>query len=164
MTKSNDAPTTADEVRARNAELDAALLALIDRLDPDELHTDPGTGEWTAAENLGHIAEFPRFFARDIDAQLAEEGATVGRTHEHEERLAAIAAAAGRTFDDLRAEIVASFDQLARVLERLDDHHLQRTGSNRKYGPEPLAVFLDRYVLGHKASHVRQLEALLDAL
>jgi uncharacterized damage-inducible protein DinB len=164
VTAAQQVPGTADEVRARNAELDAQLLALIDQLDADQLHTDPATGEWTAAENLGHLAEFPRFFARDIEAQLAREGATVGRTHEHEERLAATAAAKSTGFDELRGEVQAAFAELARVLERLEDHHLPRIGNNRKYGPEPLTVFLDRYVLGHKAAHVRQLEELLDAL
>jgi uncharacterized damage-inducible protein DinB len=157
-------PDTADGVRAFNAELDRQLRALADRIDPSRLHDDPGGGEWTLAENLAHIAEFPAWFANDLVAQMREERPVVGRTHDHPDRLAAIAAAADRSLDDLRAELDASLDRLTAVLEELRDEHIDKLAQNRKYGPEPLRTFLDRYVLGHKAAHVDQLRRTIEAV
>jgi uncharacterized damage-inducible protein DinB len=128
---------TADDVRRLNAELDARLVRLAGEIRPDELHVDPQNGEWTLAENLGHIAEFPRFFAPQLEAQL---------------------------HDELRADLAASLDAFAAALVELRDDDLERVAENGKYGPESLAVFLDRYVISHKAAHVRQLRETIDAV
>lgn len=164
MSHSGAVPDTADGVRALNAELDRQLRELADQIDPARLHDDPGGGEWTLAENLSHIAEFPSWFANDLVAQMRQDGPVVGRTHDHPDRLAAIEAAAGRSLDDLRADLDASLDRLAGVLEELRDEHIGKLAENRKYGPEPLSTFLDRYVLGHKAAHVDQLRRTIEAV
>jgi uncharacterized damage-inducible protein DinB len=155
---------TADDVRRLNAELDARLVGLAGEIRPDELHVDPQNGEWTLAENLGHIAEFPRFFAPQLEAQLHEERPRVGRTHEHAARLAAVEHAHDRDLDELRADLAASLDAFAAALVELRDDDLERVAENGKYGPESLAVFLDRYVISHKAAHVRQLRETIDAV
>ena len=152
---------TAEEVRARNKALDSELRELAARITPEQLHRTPSNDEWTPAENLAHLAEFARYFAADIERQLQQQGVTVGRTHEHAERNAAVAAASGRTLDDLRYDLDDGLDTLATVLEGLRDEHLGRIAQNRAYGPEPLTTFLERYVLGHKAAHSRQLRETL---
>ncbi|HLY30353.1 MAG TPA: maleylpyruvate isomerase N-terminal domain-containing protein, partial [Ktedonobacterales bacterium] len=124
---------------------------------PETLHTLPGADEWTLAELLAHLAEFPRYFADDLALLLRQDAAAVGRTHEHPERLAAVAAAHGRTLASLRADLDAALDALARQLDAIKDEDLSRTTQNRKYGAEPLRAFLDRYVLSHKAGHLDQL-------
>ena len=164
MNGSTGRPRTAAEVRARNAELDAELRRLVEQITPDQLHVAPRDGEWTPAEILAHLAEFPRYFAGDLARQLAAEGAEVGRTHEHPGRNQAIAAAPGRTIEELRDRLNSALDELAKTLEDLRDEHLGRIGNNRKYGPEPLAVFLDRYVLDHKAGHLDQLRRTVNEL
>jgi hypothetical protein len=113
------------------------------------------------AENLAHLAEFPLYFADDLRLQLEREGAEVGRTHDHPGRNAAIVAARGRSLAELRRALDEAHGALATVLERLEDHHLGRVARNRRYGPEPLSTFLERYVLGHKAAHVDQLNRTL---
>jgi hypothetical protein len=155
----------ADEVRRRNAELDDRILSIVDLVDPARLHLleDKPAGEeaWSAAMVLAHLAEFPRFFAADLRRFLADPAAPVGRTHEHPERLAAVAAARDRSLDELRAAVAAAVADLAAALDGLRDHHLATLSQNRRYGPEPLTAFLDRYVLGHKQSHERQLADLV---
>ncbi len=151
----------ADAVRSANDVLDERLRAIAGDIPAELLHVDPGNGEWTLAENLAHVAEFAGFFAADLAAQLNDEGATVGRTHEHPDRNAAIALARGQSPEDLRSALEHGLRTLAEQLGRLNDEHLDRQGHNRKYGPEPLHRFLDRYVLEHKAAHVRQLEATM---
>jgi len=154
----------ANAVRIANDELDERLRTLAAAIPAELLHKDPGEGQWTLAENLAHIAEFSRFFAADLAAQLEHEGATVGRTHEHPGRNAAIAAATSKSLDDLRECLDTAFAALADQLGQLRSEHLDRVGHNRKYGPEPLERFLDRYVLGHKAAHAQQLEMTINAV
>ena len=153
----------ASEVRAANREMDAAILSVVDTLDPGRLHElEARTGDeaWSAAIVLGHLGEFPRFFAGELRRFLADPTAPIGRTHEHPERLLAIEAAAGRSLDELRATVMAAFADLARVLDALTDHHLTMPTQNRKYGEEPLTAFLDRYVTGHKRGHLAQLSSM----
>lgn len=157
-------PRTAEEVRIRNTELDAELYRTVERITPGQLHAAPEEAEWTPAEILAHIAEFARFFTGNLERQLVAEGVEVGRTHEHPGRNHAIASASGRDLDDLRLSLKPALDELTAVLATLRDEHLGRIGNNRKYGPEPLAVFLDRYVLDHKAAHLDQLRQTLNRL
>lgn len=164
MSNQTGPPMTAAAVRARNTELDAELTRLARRVTPDRLHVTPADGEWTPAEILAHLAEFPLFFAGDLARQLLAEGAEVGRTHEHPGRNRAIDSAPDRGLDDLMASLSSALRELAKTLEQLEDWHLERIGNNRKYGPEPLATFLDRYILGHKAGHVAQLRQALSAV
>ena len=154
----------ADALRTANDQLDVQLRSLATAIPAEYLHTDPGDGQWTLAENLAHIAEFSRFFTQDLASHLGNEGAAVGRTHEHPGRNAAIAAAAGQSLDDLRTALDAALDVLAAQLGKLHSEDLDRLGNNRKYGPEPLQRFLDRYVLEHKAAHAQQLETTINAV
>lgn len=155
----------ADEVRRRNAELDDRILSIVDLVDPALLHVlehkPEGEEAWSAAMVLAHLAEFPHFFATDLRRFLADPATPVGRTHEHPERLAAVAAAGERSLDELRSAVTAAFADLAAALDGLRDHHLAAPTNNRRYGAEPLTAFLDRYVLGHKQGHERQLAALV---
>ncbi len=161
MGGSNDQPRTAADVRARNAELDIELSLLAEQITPGQLHGASAAGEWTPAETLAHVAEFARYFTGDLERQLVAVGAVVGRTHDHPGRNHAIAAAAGRDIEELRGDLSRALDALARTLEPLRDEDLDRIGKNRKYGPETLAVFLDRYVLDHKAAHIDQFRRAL---
>ena len=63
---------TADDVRAENRRLDTELLAEARAADPAGLHLAPGE-EWSLAQLLAHLGEFPRFFAE----QLASGGGLV---------------------------------------------------------------------------------------
>lgn len=155
---------SAAAVRAANQELDGRLLRLAASLDPARLAAPearpPGKEAWNAAIVLAHLAEFPVFFAAELRRFYADPAAPVGRTVEHEERLAAIAAASGHDYDGLLARVRLAQSDLAGALAGLQDRHLHAVTRNRKYGPEPLTSFLDRYVLGHKLSHLRQLAAM----
>lgn len=154
-------PTTADGVRSSNRALDNEILGIIDSLYADRLgvleERPEGEEAWSAAIVMGHLGEFPRFFAGELRRWLADPTTQVGRTHEHPERLAAVEAARDRSFQELRAGVVTAFDELAEVLAELTDQHLTTVTQNVKYGHEPLTAFLDRYVLGHKRSHADQL-------
>jgi len=149
---------TAEEIKARNRFYDEELLAEADLFDPDRLHEAPD-GEWSAAQVLAHLGEFPRFFAGELQRWRDDPTAVVGRTHEHSARLAAVESPTD-TLSELMAAMRSAFAELARVLNTLSDDEVQAKTENVKYGPEPLAAFFDRYVIDHKAGHLEQLRAL----
>ena len=149
---------SADDVRAENARLDEALLAEAQAFDPARL-TDAPDGEWSAAQVLAHLGEFPRFFAGELRRWYDDRSAVIGRTMEHPVRLAAVESPAD-ALDELVAGMRAAFAELAAALEALSDDDVEAKTENVKYGPEPLTAFFDRYVIGHKAGHLDQLRAL----
>ncbi|HET9092482.1 MAG TPA: DinB family protein [Acidimicrobiales bacterium] len=159
---SAEAPTTAGmtaaEVVATNAALDAKLLAELEAADLGV--PAPGEAEWSPIEVAAHLAEFPRFFAAELERWMSDRETTVGRTHDDAGRLAAVGAAPGTDPEEARAAVAPAFALLARVLERLEDADVAAETNNVKYGREPLSAFLDRYVVGHKAGHLEQLRAL----
>jgi hypothetical protein len=148
----------AAELRSRNRFLDEELLAEAEAFDPDRLYEAPA-GEWSAAQVLAHLGEFPRFFAGELQRWRTDPSAVVGRTHEHPVRLAAVASPA-QGLSELKADMRAAFAELAAALEHLSDDDIEAKTENVKYGPEPLTAFFDRYVIDHKAGHLDQLRAL----
>lgn len=152
---------TADELRRQNGRLDEELLEAAASVDPAQLHFAP-EGEWSLAQVLAHLAEFPRFFAGELARWRDDPGAVIGRTHEHPARLAAVAEPQGQR-DELVAAARQSLAVLAEALETLTDADIDAPTQNVKYGAEPLAAFLDRYVVGHKAGHLDQIRALQKA-
>ncbi|HET9772811.1 MAG TPA: DinB family protein [Acidimicrobiia bacterium] len=152
---------TADELRRRNGLLDGELLEAAAAVDPGHLHFAP-EGEWSPAQVLAHLGEFPRFFAAELTRWRADPGAVIGRTHEHPARLAAVADPSGQR-DELVAAAREAMAVLAEALEPLTDADIEATTQNVKYGSEPLAAFLDRYVVDHKAGHLDQIRALQKA-
>ena len=151
----------AEEIRARNRFLDEELLAEAEGFDPERLH-EASDGEWSAAQVLAHLGEFPRFFAGELQRWRDDPTTVVGRTHEHPARLAAVSSPADAV-SELMAAMRSAFAELAGVLRTLPDDAVEAKTENVKYGPEPLLAFLDRYVLGHKAGHLDQLRALAGA-
>ena len=149
---------SADELRAANATLDAALLAEAEGFDPARL-TDAPEGEWSAGQVLAHLGEFPRFFAAELRRWHDDPSAVIGRTMEHPVRLAAVESPAD-TLADLIAGLRTAFADLAGALDQLGDFDVNAKTENVKYGVEPLSAFFDRYVIGHKSAHLDQLRSL----
>ena len=148
----------AAELRAENRFLDEELMAEAEMFDPARLGDAP-EGEWSAAQVLAHLGEFPRFFAGELRRWRDDPSAVIGRTHEHPVRLAAVESPA-QVLDELVAGMGAAFAELAAELEPLGDDDVEAKTENVKYGPEPLSAFFDRYVIAHKAGHLEQLRAL----
>lgn len=155
---------SADAVRALNARLDAELRAVIEQIPAARIHDSIPGEEWTPAEQLAHLGEFPHFFAAELAKHLEAEGREVGRTHDNTTRIAAIEEGRARSGEELRTELLRGMEEMSAVLSGLRDEQLTWLGNNRKYGPEPLTTFLHRYILGHKQAHLEQLQQTLAAL
>lgn len=163
MPTQTDTPTTADEIRRLNAELDSRLTRLAANDAPDG--PPSADGEWNRLQIISHIAEASGFFASQLRAWLADPGVAMGRTTEHAHRLGAVdlARVSHLTPGDAGQALDSGLKELAEVLQGLGDPQVQAATANVKYGQEPLMAFLDRYVLHHKAAHVEQLETLIEA-
>ena len=148
----------ADEIRAENARLDEALLDAAQGFDPTRITVAP-EGEWSAAQVMAHLGEFPRFFAGELRRWRDDPSAVIGRTVEHPVRLAAVESPA-KVLGALVAGMHSAFTELSEELEKLRDDDIEAKTENVKYGTEPLSAFFDRYVIGHKAGHLDQLRAL----
>lgn len=158
--------STIAEIRAANDAIDDALRAEL-----AHVGADPGPpvrpvaagGEevWTATQVVAHLAEFPLFFAGELRRWRGDPGSAVGRDHTHAERLAAVERASVVPVGELVGEADAAMRELSLALEELGEVDIDAATQNRKYGQEPLRAFLDRYVLGHKSSHVEQLRTAL---
>src|SRR5213593_1061671 len=109
----------ADELRAENSRLDEALLAEAEAFDPARL-TEAPKEEWSAAQVLAHLGEFPRFFAGELRRWRDDPSAVIGRTHEHPVRLAAVESPA-EVLGELVAAMRSAFAELAAELELLGD-------------------------------------------
>jgi hypothetical protein len=152
---------TTDDVRAENRRLDIELLTEAQATDPAGLHWAPEE-EWSLAQVLAHLGEFPRFFAEQLRRWRANPAAVIGRTHEHAARLAAVDDPAGQ-LDELVEAARSAFAVLADELGTFSDADLEAPTENVKHGREPLSVFLDRYVVAHKTGHLEQIRALRKA-
>lgn len=155
-------PSSAVEVRRVNANLDATLLDLVRAIPERHLHDVLPEGHWTLAEHLGHLAEFPRTFARQLGEWVAGQRAVVGRrdasdTDFHD----AVVRAAERRLADLVDELEASLAQLAGVLTTLTDDHLASTVEVMGEGRTPAIRFLGRSVLDHKRDRAAELSRQL---
>ena len=148
----------AEKVRKENRFLDEELMAEAVMFDPARL-TDAPEGEWSAAQVMAHLGEFPRFFAGELRRWRDDPSAEIGRTHEHPVRLAAVESPAA-VLEELVAGMRSAFAELAAELGTLGDAALDAKTENVKYGAEPLSAFFERYVIGHKAAHLDQLRAL----
>ncbi len=65
------------------------------------------------------------------------------------------------TVDQMDSRVRTALGDLAQAMHQLSDEDLQAATVNVKYGEEPLAAYLNRYVIDHKTGHIAQLHRLL---
>lgn len=162
MTPDNPASRTANALRDINRDLDETLLRLVARAGLEVAEAPVGP-EWSVRQVLGHLAEFPHFFAADLRRWRVDRTAVVGRTHDHPQRLAAVSADGDPELSaaQFARHIRTAFGDLAQAMTELSDVDLDATTTNVKYGEEPMRSYLDRYILEHKTGHIAQLQRLL---
>lgn len=153
---------SAEEVRRHNAALDAAIRRAADLVPERHLHDEMSDEPRTLAVQLGHLGELSRFAARQLGGWLDGRRMVLGRVAEADADLAdALERATLLRLATLRQELDAAAAELAAVLQQLADEHLGATVTDVVIGREPLTGFLQRHVLGHKATHLEQLRATL---
>jgi hypothetical protein len=159
---------SADEVRARNAELDAELRDLLGQVTQDALARDPGGRERTLAQLLATLAEAAQFLADDLDgwldAGVEADRPPLGRPEEPADRFAEQEAAREADPGVLRGDVEFALSGLSAALDRLHDRHLPAEVERRGSGTQTLGEYLESEVLDLKATSAEQLRAALEAV
>lgn len=151
-------------VQRSYTELNELIDGPLARLDPDNLYKSPTEGEWTIMENLAHIVEFMPYWAYEIEQLVASPGQHIGRTMQHEGRLAAIRDHGTDSLEQIKAALPGSYARLEQVLSKLKDSDLELTGHHISYGDKPLAWFIEEFVTGHLIAHLQQMKGDLEAV
>jgi len=126
----------------------------------DDVYQIPGEGEWSAMQNLAHVAEFVPFWAvRARDFAIGRLGEQpFGRTPEEwDQRAVAVSEHANANLESMIDKVKGG---LATAVEALRD--IPEDGWNRTGVLEPNALrqsvgeLVELRLLGHVESHVRQ--------
>jgi hypothetical protein len=96
----------------------ADWLAAFDGV-PEERLAEPGvSGDWSVKDLIGHVAYWDDDALADVERIMMGRGQAAGTVDER--NAAAAAANAGRSLDDLRAEMTLTHETLVGVLRGLD--------------------------------------------
>lgn len=130
------------------------LAAIFDH--SDEAH-------WGPPEILAHLAEMVPYWLGEIERVLAgaPEPVPFGRIATDTTRLAVLTRDRSLPPRELYDRTVSDLERLARRWATLTPTDLARRGLHPRVGEMTVSAIADRFIVGHLAEHVVQLEALL---
>jgi hypothetical protein len=136
---------------ARLASQQDALPLILARATPDLLDARPDSGDWSARENLAHLARHHAVFLERLRRLLAEDRPPLGRYLAEEDAewpawAALPADEAVRRLRALRAELLA-------LVQALSPEEARRTGVHPSFGELDVAGWLE-FLLLHEAHHL----------
>lgn len=153
------------------SELQAAIEQARQRFDAATQDVDSATlegkavcGVWTSRDVAGHVADWNGEFIAAIEHALGgpppagqpiEDGELYNTTK--------AGARASQPWDEAKADLDASFDQLASLLERISDDQLSAPAT-LPWDVEATVAELIADAAGHAGEHVADLEANLRAM
>jgi DinB superfamily len=124
------------------------------------LYQTPGEGEWSAMQNLAHVAEFVPFWAvRARDFAIGRLGEQpFGRTPEEwDQRAAAVTEHANASLESMIDQVKEGLATAVAALRDIPEDGWIRTGVLEPDAPrQSVAELVELRVLGHVESHVRQ--------
>ncbi len=138
------------------------FLDILSRADEQSLYRRSADDGWTLAEILAHIAEARRFFTAEAQKVLATPGIKMGRTINHPGRLQAVQDHGRDLSEDIRHQLVHSYEPMIKTLEQLVEADLQLHGEHVKYGVQTLAEFIQHFMVEHDQAHAHQAAASLE--
>ncbi|MCY7419633.1 MAG: DinB family protein [Chloroflexi bacterium] len=127
---------------------------------------------WGPPEVLAHVAEMLGFWLDQMELVIASsvgaggdahEPVPMGRMSDDPQRSAAIERDRELPTTALLARIHGAVERYAARLPALQVQDWASLGLHPRLGPATVAQMLDRFVLGHVADHVAQLQASLGA-
>lgn len=146
----------------------ATLQPLVQAGDPWPLAVSFGTepeADWGPREVLAHVAEMLSFWRGEVERIVDGTGAPVpfGRVAEDAVRIGLIERDRSLPlrvlFDRIDRELAAWTERLASLAGPQQD----RSGIHARFGQMTAAALADRFVIGHTAEHVAQLDAIVAA-
>ena len=154
-----------DRLRAARAGLEATRAAVEARA-PWPLATtidDSEEAHWGPPEVLAHVAEMVPYWQGEMERVLAGSPDPVpfGRIASDPIRIGILGRDRSLPPRELYERTIAALDRLERRLSSLTAAELARRGLHPTRGEMTVGAMPERFVIGHLADHVVQLEALL---
>jgi hypothetical protein len=124
-------------------------------------HSDEA--HWGPPEVLAHLGEMSSYWLGELERVLAGDPEPVpfGRLATDPVRLAILSRDRSLPARELYDRTTSALERLGRRLADLTPAQLARRGLHPLRGEMTVEELADRFIVGHLAEHVRQLEALL---
>jgi uncharacterized damage-inducible protein DinB len=131
-------------------QLDALPLLLGDA-SPEALRRRTASGKWSAHENLAHVARVHELFLGRVRRILSEDGPALPQYRAEDD--ADWPAWAALSTDEVRRRLAMLRSELVGVVGRFTPVELARTGIHARFGPMPLTLWIEFFLL-HEAHHL----------
>ena len=118
----------------------------------EQVMARPVAGKWSTLEVVCHLADFDPILADRMKRVIAEDDPLLVGADEN--KFAAALAYHERDLEEELKIIETTRSQLARILRKLPESALQRTGQHSERGPRTLEQLLST-TIGHIPHHVR---------
>lgn len=118
---------------------------------PGDLDRRPASGEWSARENLAHLARHQAVFLDRIDRIVTEETPALGRYRAEDD--AAWPAWSALPVHEVLARHRAGRERLVEWMTALSVEHARRVGVHPTLGAMSIPAWLDFFLL-HEAHHL----------
>jgi hypothetical protein len=128
-----------------------ALRLVLDRASPAALEARPRPGEWSARENLAHLARHHAVFLERLRRLLAEDRPALGRYRAEED--AEWPAWAALPLGDILTRLRALREELLELVRSLSPAESARTGLHPTFGEMDVTQWLEFFLL-HEAHHL----------
>ncbi len=152
-----------DRMRRRVVVARARLRALLPASLDGEPPADPRTGErWDRLNILGHMSEFPTFWADELSGAIAS-GAEFGRRPGSTNRQDAVDGGAALGETSLKRRVARGIESVLALLVKVQPTDLDRTINMRGRGEVTVRWALESLLVGHLEEHCDQLYALTAA-
>lgn len=148
------------ELQARQAQVRAALAALLAGVDDDLAARAPAPGAWSIAETVAHLVATERGIVAEMQLMLAQEHPELPSIRRLDEPavLAAVIAEAGDLTGLLAAFDAAGAATLA-LVERLDEDEECRSGRSPELGNVLLGAYALDNACYHYPGHIEEIRA-----
>lgn len=130
-------------------------------LSHDDLTARPGPGAWSILELVVHVADMDAVGVERIKRILTEDNPTLHVAHE--DQYIARLFPHEQSLDDALTLFETNRRQLARVLRKLSEEQLQRTGTHAVRGPQSVAE-IARFFTWHAEHHAEFLRGKRERL
>lgn len=131
---------------------------------PGLTEPDPGGSErWQDVQVWAHLAEFPDYWADELEMVLNRQGAgpvPFGRTKADATRRAAVATARREQVDGYLTAVLSACDRLRALLSTMSVTDWTAMGVHPTLGKMGTDAILQEFLIGHLEEHAAQLEAL----
>jgi uncharacterized damage-inducible protein DinB len=128
-----------------------ALPLLLGGASAEALRRRTASGKWSAHENLAHIARVSELFVARVRRILSEDGPALPQYRAEDD--AEWPAWAALSTDEVLRRLSSLRSELVGMAARFTPAELARTGVHSRFGPMPLPLWIEFFLL-HEAHHL----------